>query len=246
MNWTRLQIVLQLILQVLYPDNYPRPPLVLIGCGNAAQEFTIAEKVFKLGVPISVLREDRGQENEHLLDTLEREFKSKILIDFDELRDKTILRKIADRELFSSTREFFFIGSDFADFQQSIHSVPVFVHSQIKFAEINGSSVKVRSIKNAAQPFGGRFQYHLEKELSTNSDDNQLVHVRETPWTNDDFDWSSVSLPIGIVSLECANSSVVSNEFIEWYQSESEASRDATPRLGFTVFRAIQGFIGFK
>lgn len=246
MEWSRFQIVLQLIVQVLYPEDYPRPPLVLVGFGNAAQEVKIAETVFKLGVPISVAREDRGQGTEKILNVLEREFKSKVLVDFDKLRDKELLKKIADRKLFSSTREFLFIGSDLADFQQSIDSVPVFINSQIKFAELIGNKVEVHSIKNTAQLYGGRFQNHLEKEFTANSDDNQLIQTRDTPWTNDVFDWSSVNLPIGIVSLECANSSVVSNEFMNWFESESETGRDATPRLGFAVLRAIQSATGFK
>lgn len=59
-------------------------------------------------------------------------------------------------------------------------------------------------------------------------------------------DWTTVTLPVGMVSLQCEGSSVVSNEFVDWYEAEVDGSRDASPRFGFSLFRAFQKIIGFK
>lgn len=165
MEVTRIQIILQLLSQVLYQkEDITRSPLILIGVKNVQHQVKIAETVFALGVPITVLRE--GYHGiDQILDIIRKDFHSKILIDFDGLKDARIFHNLADRNLLSSKREYFIIGRSLDEFRDVIERVPIFINAKLKFAEINSKNVLIYSINNPAQPFGGRFSYHQDKEF---------------------------------------------------------------------------------
>lgn len=238
------QILLQILLPVLYPEAEHRPPLVLLGrSGAVMQQLRITEKVFELGVPVTVLREDQHSRDQ-ILGTIERDFNLKILVDFDALLDADLFADLANRKLLSTKRQYFMVGSSLNDFKETIETVPVFIDAALRFIEVNATSALIYSIKNPAQPYGGRFQYHVQQEYTIKEDHLQLI----APFGGEEPipSWNSVTLPVGIVSLSCENSSVVTDEFMSWFESEMDQSVEASPRLGYSVFRAIQETLGFK
>lgn len=242
MEVKRCGILLQLLVQVLYPEQSDRPPLILLGISDPLQWIEISKTAFGLGVSVAVLPAD---DHESILGVIERDTHLKILINFDGLMDKRLFDRLAEGKLLSTKREYWIVGSSLTSFQETISTVAVFENAQIMFVKANSTNLRIYMIKNPAQRFGGRFSYHLEREYLIDGQ-GQLKLSLDSPWSKEDFDWTDVTLPVGIVSLHCENSSEVTDEFMTWYEEEVDGSRDASPRFGYSLFRAFQQNLGFK
>lgn len=198
--------------------------------------------MFENSIPVEVLRNDEAS----LLDRMDRHFDSKIFIDFDRHNNSEILLKLAEKKLFTTKRNYLIVGSDLKQFKNKIQSVPIFVNSAIKFVELNYNKfprISVFGIRNLGQTFGGNFEYPLLVEFEWSN--KELVKKME--YKPDEMsDWSKITLPIGIVSHVCKNSSNVTTQLLDWYTKEVDTTKDATPRLGYLIFEAVQKTLKFK
>lgn len=216
---------------------------MMLGVKNPQHQFEIAENLFTKGVSIAFLRE--VPESDQIAETIGKSFRSDILIHLDGVKEKQeLLHRLAEWKLFSIERKYLFVGSSLEDFHRLIQPVAVFENAQIRFVQVNSTAISVYFVTNPAQPFGGRFNYHLDSVYWIT--DQGLVKDSNINNPRPDLDWTTVTLPVGIVSLKCENTSTVSDEFMQWYEAEVDASQDASPRLGHALFTAFQKVFGFK
>lgn len=229
---------------MFYLDEDFGVPLLLFGANtNPRQEIEIAKNVMKSGISVQVVHGS----NNNLTSSIDGDFKLNIFVDFDRLRDDQIFQDLAERKLFSTKRSYLIIGSDFIKFQSAIQSVPIFLNAAIKFVELpsdNFEQIKVFDVKNLAQPFGGIFEYPLQMvfEWSNGMLVKKIIEVKAEA----DSGWSKITLPIGLVCHLCKNSTMVSEELMNWYTSDKDLTKDATPRLGYFLFEAVRDAVGFK
>lgn len=182
------------------------------------------------------------------IDTIDGDFDLRILVNFDGLQNKELFHELAYRKLLSTKRHYLIYGSSLQQFKDIIETVPVHVNSQIKFVEFTSTDSKifVHLIKNPAQPYGGYFTYHLEQEFHPGHSNGQWQLTSFYPWNDEMFDWTAVTFPVSIVSLSCANTSLVSDEFLQWFGGEEDQILDGSPRHGYALFMAIKERMGFK